>query len=105
MAFTVTPTSGEPPYTFTADINSKMNIDNVHYALEFRTSTSTTSCPVGVQSGSNQLPPVNALLNTGTFIQNGGAVPVGSCKAHSLIIVDLSDNSVIDYMNVDIDNI
>lgn len=104
-SFVVNPTSGSAPYTFTAAFDNKDNIDFANYALEFRAGTTVGSCGTGVQSGANQTIVVSSLMDSGTYVQPGNSVPSGSCRVHSLIIRDLSDGSVVDSMNVDIDNV
>ena len=82
-----------------------MSIDFVNYSLEFRAGTTVGSCGSGVQVGANQQTIVSAIMVSGSAVQTGTSVPSGSCRVFSLIIRDLSDGSVLDSMNVTVDNV
>lgn len=104
MAFTVTPTSGSAPYVLSATFGNKDSIDNVDYALELRTSVLVGSCFVGVATGNPIAGAASSLLNTGVSSVTG-SVPAGSCRTYSLIIRDLSNNSILASQNVNVNNV
>ena len=103
MAFDVTPTSGDAPYVFTANLAFDGRIDFVNFSLEFRVTTQTGSCFVGVSEGTNLVNAAQAILDSGTYTLNS-SFDVGSCATVSLIIRDLLSGDVFDYANVFIDN-
>lgn len=103
MAFTVTPTSGDAPYVYTADFSSKDLIDGVSFDLEARTTVLENECFVGVSDGVNSPTIVNNLLDTGSHTSMT-SVGAGYCRTVSLIIRSLVTGQVVDYMNITIDN-
>lgn len=104
MAFTVTPTSGAGPYVLSASFDNISSIDFVNFSLEIRSANDTESCFLGVATGTNVPSLVANLLNTGESVLSS-SVPVGTCNTRSLIIRDLSTDTVIDSQNIYIDNI
>ena len=101
----MTPTSGDAPYTFTAEIKNKDSINFVRYGLEYRVSSSTTACPTGSQTSANVPIVANSILSNGFYVQEGNSVPAGTCRTGSLIIRNLTDNSIVDFKNISIDNL
>ena len=103
MAFSVTPTSGDFPYNFTATFLSAMLLDDVRYSLLFQSSTAVGSCPsLGVGT---ELPGgVASLLATGTYTSTI-SVPAGSCRAYTLRIRDNVTDTFISTETVHVDNI
>lgn len=105
MAFTVTPTSGEGPYAFQADIVNNFLIDGINYTASVMTSDQVGSCPVvGATSG---LSPTNVakLVNGEVVVSGAPSVPSGSCRASTLAIKRVSDDVVIASSSVQIDNV
>ena len=104
MAFDVTPTSGEGPYTFTASYANKLGFDLGLYVTEFRTATNAGSCPLSNAVTTNTQPPADELLATGVTISSAN-VPSGSCRRYVNLIRRVSDGVVVSQMFVNIDNV
>lgn len=104
VAFTVTPTSGEGPYTLSANISDSQYVDGVVFAAAIRYTSTVGSCP---QTGSGvRLDPSQeaALVHTGSTISDV-PVPSGSCRAYTLRISRVSDGAVVAISTVHVDNI
>lgn len=104
MAFTVTPTSGEAPYLYEAEVINRDGIDLGLYTVEYRFVTSVGSCPASALSGTNSPGNALALLNVGSFVSQS-SVAAGSCRGSVFLVRRLSDNAIISQMSVNIDNV
>lgn len=104
MAFSVTPTSGDAPYTLSASFVDTTYIDGVNYRVRVQSSVSVGSCPSIGTSEPLGVSQVNQLVVSGSTITNP-VVPAGSCRTFTLDILRLSDNSVVDSSSVSVDNI
>lgn len=104
MAFTVTPTSGAGPYTYTSEITNKEQFAAGFFRLEFASLTSTTSCPTDFAGGAVNQVASDALLNTDEYTRPT-AIPAGSCNTAVLRVVRIADNVIIDYVLASINNI
>lgn len=103
MAFSVTPTSGEAPYTFTAEFNNQKLIDGVRYILQFRYSEGVGLCPsLGISN--NIFVGIAPLLETGSYVTNA-VIPIGSCRAYTLSIKDNVNNVTYNNVTVTVDNV
>lgn len=105
MAFNVAPTSGTVPFVFTADFYSRYALDTGLYRLQFYVNTMEGSCPNGNPLGTSQTEPVLAILDTGTYIQTTGYIPIGSCRTVTLVIREVETNEIISQEMVNIDNL
>ena len=105
MAFAVTPTSGEGPFTYTASFANKLGFDLGLYSLEFRGGSAVGSCPASGISGTNVVAAVNSLLETGSWLSSGTVIPPGSCRTTSLIIRLVADGSIIEESLAQINNV
>lgn len=103
MAFTVTPTSGDAPYVYTADFTGKDVIDGVSFSLEARTTVLVNECFLGMSDGVNSQTIVDNILNTGSHTSMT-SVGAGFCRTVSLIIRNMNTGMVVDYKNITIDN-
>lgn len=105
MAFTVTPTSGAAPYTFTANVEGSDLIDGVNYSATVLSTRATGSCPVeGI--GNPWTPNLMAsLLNSESIVSDYGTVASGDCRTTTLLIKRLHDNEVVASANTVIDNL
>lgn len=103
MAFSVTPTSGDAPYTFTAQISDAVNIDGGRYTLLFQSTTAVGSCPP-LGSSTNVPGGVDALLATGQSTDTVD-VPAGSCRTYTLRIRDNELGTYISSENVQVSNV
>lgn len=103
MAFDVTPTSGDGPYTFTAEFLNK-NAFDFGYLLRFSESEPAVgACP----------PPASATLvipsTAANLLENGVAtrsanVPAGECRTYKIEVRDAS-GAVLDMQFVSVSNI
>lgn len=105
MAFAVTPTSGDGPYTVTATVANSENIDGVNYYATVGTDVGVGSCPLEGSSNLWEQFSVDLLLNTGTRTTSYPNVPAGSCRTLSLRIMRVYDNSVVAVSSASIDNV
>lgn len=104
MAFSVTPTAGTAPYTFTAEYANKLGFELGLYITEFRTETGIGSCPAPELIGANSATSAQTLLQTGTVVTTV-SVPVGSCRNYINLVRRVSDNEIVSSMNIYIDNL
>lgn len=98
------PTSGEPPYTLSADINGAEFIDNVYYRASVRSSGATGNCPTRGTAAPLSPTSLNALIKTGTTTSTLD-VPLGDCRTYTLEIFDVSDNSLVAEASTSVDNV
>lgn len=104
MAFTVTPTSGASPYTFEAQFSNAINIDGIHFSLEFLRAQVSGACPTDANTYVPVAGAASALLATGTFVAVSSA-PVGSCQGSRLIIRNMSTGAIVSQEEVFINNV
>ena len=105
MAFNVAPTSGDGPYIVTASISNSVVIDGVNFYADVRTSISENNCPLNGSADPWSAFNVDNLVNGGSVTTSYPNVPAGSCRAISLRIMRVSDDSVVDIATVFIDNV
>lgn len=104
MGFQVTPTVGAGPYTFTAQFSDAVNIDGIHYSLEFYRANAVGSCPANIESGTLVASASQQLLQTGSYVRDV-AVAANNCQGSLLLIRDLSTGTIISQSDVYIDNV
>lgn len=104
MAFDVTPTSGEAPYTFTANVENATLIDGVLYSASVMYSTSSESCPLVGNSTAWSSEQVNNLIFGDSRILNQNVNP-NTCRTFTLEILRVSDSTVVASSNVSISNL
>lgn len=105
MAFAVTPTSGEAPYTLSATLDYPESVNGVQYEAVVVYTTNVGSCPVTDLNQQLNQQTVNELLTSGSVVLNTSTIADGSCRAFELQITRLSDNVVISSERATIDNI
>lgn len=98
------PTSGDSPYTYTAEVDNKLGIDLGLYRAEIRGMSATGACPVDVSGATNNQAFADALVYDGVNISTTN-VPTGSCRRTVFLIRRLSDNAIVSQMSVDINNV
>lgn len=103
MAFAVTPTSGNAPYTFTASFSRKELIDGVNFGLTVRTSVQEDSCAT-VGTGTNSVMIAAALLASGSYVSGSTSVSSGSCSTYTARITNLITGEVVSISSVTVDN-
>lgn len=103
MAFTVTPTSGEGPYVLDALISNREMIDDVNYGLRVMRSNAETPCPV-VATGVSIGPIVEAFL-AGNEYADALTIPNDLCRTYTVVLTDLSTNTVIGEISQSVSNI
>lgn len=105
MAFTVTPTSGDAPYSLSATVDNSVNVDGVNYVASVTTEHAMGSCPLS-GAGTPLTPTiVNSLINGETVVSGAPTVTAGRCRTYTLAITRLSDNVVVDSADAFVDNI
>lgn len=103
MAFDVTPTSGTPPYEFTAEFLNKESF-NYGYGLRFwRTDPQAGTCPLP-DAVTTDLPSAAASILSNGLYTRSAIVSPDVCQTFVLEIRDKLGN-VIDSQSVNIDNI
>ncbi len=105
MAFSVTPTSGNAPYVFTANISNKANLMPGYYSLEFRGVGAVGSCPSDGIPGNNIPLAVEQIMATNSYTQVSPNVMPGACRVSTLIIRDLKTNSIVSQSTVQVSNL
>lgn len=103
MAFAVTPTSGAGPYTLTADITNKDSFNYNRYALTLSFTDAVGSCPASGVATVLVSGAVN-LLESGSFA-HPLVVATGSCRTYTLRVRDLVTGSIVQFMNVTVNNV
>lgn len=101
MAFSVTPTSGEGPYTLDIGFDNKPLIDGINYSFRLRVQTANGSCPAP-GTGTTSLVSDDLLANETVVLPT--SVPPGSCNAYSAQILN-AQSVVISTQTVFIDNL
>ena len=104
MAFTVTPTSGDAPYVFTAEFDNIESFIPQRYLLLFRSNTSVGSCSSSISGNFNPTAAAD-LLNEGVYTLESPSVPVGSCNRYRITVYDVVNNSSLENVDVTIDNV
>ena len=104
MAFDVTPTSGEGPYLFTADVNRKALVNGVYYKATVRSSGSTSNCPSSGNGAELSEVLVQELLKNGQ-VSYESSVPVGNCTTFTLRLIGMSTNVVVSQASVSVNNL
>lgn len=102
MALTVTPTSGDGPYTLSIEVARKDVVDGVYFALEARSSMAASVCPVATGAPNPNI--TNSLIMQGFYIWPNN-VPAGSCRVFKVDIVNVDTSEVVSTQSVSIDNI
>lgn len=105
MAFDVTPTSGQPPFVFTADFSARYGLDAGYYFLQFYINTEVGFCPNGDPLGTTHPANALALLETGIYTQSAGPIPSGSCRTSTLVIREVGTNNIVSQAIANIDNV
>ena len=106
MAFDITPTSGAAPYTLSAIIANSENIDSVNFVASVRTSQTVGVCPETATGAQLSEAQINDLIANGsTTVGVSTSVPEGSCRAFTLRITKVSNDSVIALSTVHVDNV
>ena len=103
MAFDVTPTSGEGPYFFTADVSDKIMYDAGYYVEFWYTAPSSVSCPLPATVSNRVATAPAPLMSTGVYRRNV-AVPAGSCITYVLRLFSPAGDQL-DEQSVSISNI
>lgn len=104
MALDATPTSGAGPYVITWDVANKASFNTGYFTVNVRTIQSAGTCPSGVIEGGNRLPDANSLLTNDQFTFTT-AVPPGSCRNFSVLIIDNRSSEVVSQQFVLISNL
>ena len=103
MAFNVTPTSGDGPYTFTAEFLNK-DAFNFGYQLRFSESEPAVGACPPPASASLVIPSIaTGLLANGTA-NRASVIPDGECRTFKIEVRGLS-NEVLDMQYVSVSNI
>lgn len=105
MAFNVAPTSGQPPFVFTADFSARYGLDAGLYSLTFYRSTAVGFCPNGEPLGTTHPEVAQTLLQTGTYTQTTGPIPSGSCRSNTLVIREVATGNIVSQAIANIDNV
>ena len=105
MAFTVTPTSGAAPYSLSAIVDNKENIDGISYVASVWTSVATGTCPLTGTATPVNVVLVDQLINSGTVILPYVSVDPGTCRTFTLRIMRAKTNVVIASSNATVDNV
>lgn len=105
MAFDVTPTSGEVPYTYTSSFLNKDAFSTGFFKLELKSLTQSGSCAPPGDTGIENIAGANALLANDVYVKVTQSVPNGSCRQSNLIVRDLRTNEVVSIMSVTISNV
>ena len=103
MAFAVTPTSGAAPYLLTASFAEQHLINGMVYVLRVRSSTEVGVCPLVGFTLNPTFWATNLLENGSQSVLNN--VPSGSCRTTTLQIVELSSNTIVSQMSVNVSNV
>lgn len=104
VTWVVSPTSGSTPYTYTATFTNKEYFDNVFYQLRVRGATSVGACPT-TPGATNQVELADSLLASGTAVQTSNSVPSGSCRLQRLEVFDIKAGTVVQFLDVTINNV
>jgi hypothetical protein len=102
VAFSVTPTSGAGPFTYTSEIDNKEAFESGYYRLEFAGSTATGNCTSNPVGGSLVPDAALSLLNTDTWVRTAFVAP-GTCNTAVLRIIRNNDDTIMDYLFAYID--
>lgn len=105
MAFTVTPTSGDAPYTLSAAIDNAFNVDGVNYVASVMYYNNTGSCSVSGTGTALNPTAVKTLVDSGSVVLNTSTIPDGNCRTLVLEITRMIDNVVISSSSASIDNV
>lgn len=105
MAFDVTPTSGDAPYTLTATFVEPQLVDGVLYRAELRSNTQAGACPPAGAGVSNDAAGVASLLSTGVYVTPSETVPAGSCRRITFDIIRVADSVRVSRESVTVSNL
>lgn len=101
----MTPTSGDAPYLYEAQFNNAHLLNGTDFELLFRERTVVGSCPSFGNVGAERPQAASDLLQNGEYTDPSGTVPVGSCRASSLVIIHVPSGDVVEFEGVHIDNV
>ena len=105
MAFTVAPTSGEPPFTLSAEVSNVEYVDGVNYVASVAFSILSGVCPTQGATVPFSQEDVKSLLDGQDVIRGTTPVATGSCRTYTMQIRRVSDGAVVATSNATIDNI
>lgn len=103
-SFTATPTTGIAPYRLSVQLENKLSLDNLHFALKVFAFYQTEACPVASAISIRVSSIENYLLLYGAYDLPDN-VPSNNCLGIKAQIVRLLDNSVVQESVVYISNL
>lgn len=104
MAFTVTPTAGAGPYTFTAVFENKESLNADLYSLEIRPRTNVGNCPTPATSGTRASGAEAQMLANNSYIATT-AVPLGSCLVSTIVIRNTITDEIVSQASASVNNL
>lgn len=104
MAFTVTPTAGAGPYTFTAAFENKESLNADLYSLEIRPRTNVGSCPAPATSGTRASGAESQVLQFDSYTTTN-EVPAGSCLVSTIVIRNTITDEIVSQASASVNNL